>query len=59
MRLLREPERFDGSVSDNGGGPVWPYGLAFDLLLGAGGVALATRRLHTPYAKLPRAVRVA
>lgn len=40
-------------------GPVWPYGLAFDLLLGAGAVALTIRRLRTPVRKLPRGVRIA
>ena len=38
---------------------VWPYGLAANLLLGAGAVALTTRRLKAPYARLPKAVRVA
>jgi ABC-type transport system involved in multi-copper enzyme maturation permease subunit len=38
---------------------VWPYGLAANLLLGAGAVALTTRRLRAPYARLPNAVRVA
>jgi len=38
---------------------VWPYGLAANLALGVGALALTTRRLRTPYAKLPKAVRVA
>jgi ABC-2 type transport system permease protein len=38
---------------------VWPYGLAFNLLLGAGALTLTIRRLRTPYARLPRGVRVA
>lgn len=38
---------------------VWPYGLATNLLLGAGAVALTTRCLKAPYARLPKAVRVA
>ncbi len=41
------------------GGPVWPYGLAFNVALGVGAVALTERRLRTPYRSLPRAVRVA
>jgi ABC-type transport system involved in multi-copper enzyme maturation permease subunit len=40
-------------------GPVWPYGLAFDLLIGLGAVALTIRRLRTPTRKLPTGVRVA
>lgn len=40
-------------------GPVWPYGLAFDALLGVGAVAITIRRLRTPADKLPRGVRVA
>lgn len=40
-------------------GPVWPYGLVFDVLLGAGAVALTIRRLRTPVRKLPRGVRIA
>lgn len=40
-------------------GPVWPYGLAFDLLLGLAAVAVTIRRLRTPTRKLPRGVRIA
>jgi len=39
--------------------PVWPYGLAFSILLGAGSLAVTIRRLHTPSDRLPRGVRVA
>ncbi|OLB79365.1 MAG: hypothetical protein AUI14_10425 [Actinobacteria bacterium 13_2_20CM_2_71_6] len=39
--------------------PVWPYGLAFDLLLGIGAVWITARRLRTPAQNLPRGVRVA
>ncbi|GAA1402732.1 ABC transporter permease [Oerskovia paurometabola] len=39
--------------------PVWPWGLGANLLLGAGGVVLAVRRLRIPTAKLPRGTRVA
>jgi hypothetical protein len=38
---------------------VWPYGLVANLLLGVSGVALTTRCLKAPYARLPKAVRVA
>ena len=39
--------------------PVWPYGLAFDILLGAGAVWLTARKLRTPTRDLPRGQRVA
>jgi len=38
---------------------VWPWGLGFLLLLGAGGTALAVRRLTIPQGRLPRGQRVA
>lgn len=40
-------------------GAVWPWGLAFNLLLGAAGITLAVRRLTIPQATLPRGTRVA
>ena len=41
------------------GGLVWPYGLGFDLLLGAFMLAVTTRRLRTPRHHLARGVRLA
>jgi len=38
---------------------VWPWGLAFQALLGLGAVALAVRRVSVPYGKLPTGSRVA
>jgi ABC-type transport system involved in multi-copper enzyme maturation permease subunit len=38
---------------------VWPYGLAFNLLLGAGSVAVTIRRLRTPVRELTRGTRIA
>ena len=38
---------------------VWPWGLAVQALLAAGGVALGVRRLSVPYGKLPAGSRVA
>ncbi len=38
---------------------IWPWGLGLNLLIGAGGVALAIRRLAVPYRKLPKGARVA
>ena len=39
--------------------PVWPIGLAINVLLGAGAVALTVRRLQIPQGKLARGTRVA
>jgi ABC-2 type transport system permease protein len=39
--------------------PVWPWGLAFNALLGIGAVAITIRRLRTPSKKLAKGVRVA
>jgi len=38
---------------------VWPYGLAFDVLLGIGAMWLTTQRLRTPTRTLPKGQRVA
>jgi ABC-type transport system involved in multi-copper enzyme maturation permease subunit len=38
---------------------VWPWGLGFDLLLGAAGVVIAVNRLRVPTAELPKGTRVA
>jgi ABC-type transport system involved in multi-copper enzyme maturation permease subunit len=64
VRQLREPTRYydtytDGFIQHEEPGPVWPYGLTFDLLLGAGAMWITARRLRTPAASLPRGVRVA
>jgi ABC-type transport system involved in multi-copper enzyme maturation permease subunit len=39
--------------------PVWPYGLAFNLLLGAGSVWVTIRRLQTPVRALTKGTRIA
>lgn len=39
--------------------PVWPWGLAANLLLGAAGYVVAVRRLSIPQRTLPRGTRVA
>jgi ABC-2 type transport system permease protein len=48
-----------GLGSSNTGGPVWPYGLTFDLLVAAGLLWSAVRSLRTPKRHLPRGVRLA
>lgn len=39
--------------------PVWPYGLAFLLVAGAGATVLAGSRLRTPIRRLPNGTRIA
>lgn len=67
VRELRQPPGYgldvyvgaDNTVIDRIDLPVWPYGLAFNILLGCAAVAITTRRLRTPTRKLPRAIRIA
>ncbi len=40
-------------------GPVWPYGLAFLLVIGGGAAVVAGRRLRTPIRRLPNGTRIA
>jgi ABC-2 type transport system permease protein len=40
-------------------GPVWPWGLGFDVALGVGAAVLTIRRLRMPVHKLGRGVRIA
>lgn len=40
-------------------GPVWPYGLGFQLILAAGALLVTERKLRTPAGKLPAGQRVA
>jgi ABC-type transport system involved in multi-copper enzyme maturation permease subunit len=63
MRLSPEEQRayydsYDGS-GDWPTSPVWPYGLAFNLLLGAGSVMITVRRLQTPVRSLTKGTRIA
>lgn len=63
VRDARDPNSsVDSSILDEQQAPqspVWPWGLAFDALLGAGAVSITIRRLRTPSRKLARGVRVA
>ncbi len=63
VRDARDPNSsIDSSVLDAGDrqqSPVWPWGLAFNALLGVGAVTITIRRLRTPTRKLARGVRVA
>jgi ABC-type transport system involved in multi-copper enzyme maturation permease subunit len=50
----------DGAPAErDAAGPIWPYGLAANLLLGALGFVTAVRRLRIPQRTLPRGTRVA
>lgn len=61
-RSMRNPDRLTIDAQGNvvpGTAAVWPYGLAFNVVLGAGALFVTARRLRTPYAQLPKTVRVA
>jgi ABC-type transport system involved in multi-copper enzyme maturation permease subunit len=53
---VRDAHKAPGAAE---GKPVWPWGLAFDVLLGAGALWLTTRQLRTPSRDLPLGQRVA
>jgi ABC-2 type transport system permease protein len=64
MRIRREPVTNPYGTSYEvpagaEGGPVWPTGLAINLLIAGGSVWLATRRLRTPTDRLGRGQRIA
>ena len=63
IRDARRPpsavEGFARSVAEPEGGAVWPYGLAFDLMLAGVAVTVTIRRLRTPAHRLPQGVRIA
>jgi ABC-2 type transport system permease protein len=55
-RAVRGAHKSPGSST---GSPVWPWGLGFDVLVGAGALWLTARRLRTPTRDLPLGQRVA
>jgi ABC-2 type transport system permease protein len=59
VRRLRSPHWDSYDEPPRPGDAVWPYGLGFSLLLGAGSLVITTIRLRTPTDRLPRGVRVA
>lgn len=66
VREIRHPQRFDpapdvvsGVVYIDRGPAVWPWGLGFDVALALAALAVTTRRLRTPAARLPQGARVA
>jgi ABC-type transport system involved in multi-copper enzyme maturation permease subunit len=61
VRDLRIPPR-EEPINYDGVDPrpaVWPYGLAFNVLLGVGAVAVTAARLRTPSRRVARGVRIA
>ncbi len=61
VRSLRAPPglQSNSAQTPGRGDLVWPYGLGFDVLLGAFMFGVATRRLRTPRHTLPRGIRLA
>jgi ABC-2 type transport system permease protein len=64
MRIRQVPVTNEGSTSyepaeGSEGGPVWPTGLAVNLLLAAGAMWVTTRRLRTPSDRLAKGQRIA
>lgn len=57
LRSVKEQEDFYAITQV--GNPVWPYGVAFHLIVGALAVWRTSRRLTTPYATLPKGTRIA
>jgi ABC-2 type transport system permease protein len=57
--VLRQQEFGEFYERPADGGHVWPFGLAVDVLVGAGALALAVRRLRTPTYRLLRGQRIA
>jgi ABC-2 type transport system permease protein len=50
------PDPMDESLAE---APVWPFGLGFLLLAGAGAASVSGRRLRTPIRRLPNGTRIA
>jgi ABC-2 type transport system permease protein len=49
----------DGELASPHPGPIWPWGLGFDVALGVGAAVVTVRRLRMPVHKLGRGVRIA
>lgn len=61
-RSMRTPEPTEVDEAGNvrpAEAPVWPYGLAVNVVVGVAAIVVTTRQLHTPYGRLSSAVRVA
>ncbi|MFG2002674.1 ABC transporter permease [Spirillospora sp. NPDC048911] len=57
-RSVRDVRAGSGGDEDSVG-PVWPYGLGFNLMLAGGAVWVSVRRLRAPARTLPEGIRVA
>lgn len=58
-RDLRRPPEEYGLEEPPQPGPLWPFGLGFDLLLGAGALVVTIQRLRTPVRRVAKGVRIA
>ena len=58
IRNAEQPNTFLG-YAQSAGSPVWPYGLAFDLIVAGALLLAAVRRLRTPRQHVPSGVRLA
>lgn len=60
MQVTTSPETYRDPMDESlGEAPVWPFGLAFLLLAGAGAAVVSGRRLRTPVRRLPNGTRIA
>ncbi|WP_395962291.1 ABC transporter permease [Actinomadura sp. 6N118] len=57
-RSVRDARAGSGGDEDSVG-PVWPYGLGFNLMLAGGALWVSARRLRAPARTLPEGIRVA
>jgi ABC-2 type transport system permease protein len=58
IRRVKSPNGFGNGTSPRRS-PVWPFGLAFDMVVGAALLWVAVWRLKTPLLRLPNGVRLA
>jgi hypothetical protein len=58
-QLHRDGQGNEFYQTPSNGAALWPVGLLFDVLLGAGAVVLTSRRLRTPIHRLARGQRIA
>jgi len=59
IRSLESTNSLNAFNGEPSGGAIWPYGLAFDLLVAFGLLWAAVRSLATPKRRLPKGVRLA
>lgn len=60
VRQVRQGDGMYGSYgSEDTAGPVWPYGLGFNLALAAASIYVTSRSLRLPAKKIPQGTRIA